>query len=270
MGVAVGARIACIVLMFRAPSKLLLLACAAFAACATTTTTGPATLRVLTYNIHHGAGSDGILDLPRIAAVISTANPDIVCLQEVDRRTIRAGGVDQAIELAYLLDMEAHFHRCIDVQGGEYGLAILSRLHVRAVHHLTLPGDRETRGLIGVVVAPANDPVLVCSTHFDHGRDNPSRLEAARVVAEFATQSPFPTILAGDLNAYPSSAVITLLDETFTIPNHPAPTFPANLPQRRIDYILHTHYPNWHLTETSVLPEPLASDHRPVLAVFQR
>lgn len=242
---------------------------ALLSACASTEA-GPATLRVLTWNIHHGQGLDDELDLRRIAGVISSSDPDVVCLQEVDRRTIRAGGVDQAVELAYLLDMEAFFHRCIDYQGGEYGDAILSNLKVRDVQRLNLPGEREARGVLGVVVAPGNDPVLVCSTHFDHGRDNPSRLEEARIVADFGKRSPLPVILAGDLNALPGSEELSILDEAFTIPFHPAPTFPAELPQRRIDYVMWSRFPGWQLVETRVIPEPLASDHRPVLAIFER
>lgn len=55
----------------------------------------PATLRVLTYNIHHGEGTDGRFDLSRTAGLIATAEPDLVALQEVDQGTDRAGGVDQ-------------------------------------------------------------------------------------------------------------------------------------------------------------------------------
>ena len=44
-------------------------------------------LRVLTYNIQHGAGADGIVDLERQAEVIQRLKPDLVALQEVDDRT---------------------------------------------------------------------------------------------------------------------------------------------------------------------------------------
>jgi endonuclease/exonuclease/phosphatase (EEP) superfamily protein YafD len=42
-------------------------------------------LRVLTYNIHHGVGEDGVLDLERIARVIADSGADVIGLQEVDR-----------------------------------------------------------------------------------------------------------------------------------------------------------------------------------------
>ena len=60
------------------------------------------TLRVLTYNIHHAAGTDGKVDIERIARVIQSAKPDLVALQEVDQATKRSGGVDQLARLAEL------------------------------------------------------------------------------------------------------------------------------------------------------------------------
>ena len=41
-------------------------------------------LRIMTYNIQHGAGMDDVIDLNRQAKVIGDATPDVVGLQEVD------------------------------------------------------------------------------------------------------------------------------------------------------------------------------------------
>src|SRR5215510_13900586 len=80
----------------------------------------PSEIRVLTYNIHHGEGTDGKVDLPRIANVIKSVSPDIIALQEVDQGTARAGGIDQPAELARLTGMEVVFGRNIDYQGGGF------------------------------------------------------------------------------------------------------------------------------------------------------
>ena len=40
-------------------------------------------VRILTYNIHSGVGTDGVYDLERVAGVIRRASADIACLQEV-------------------------------------------------------------------------------------------------------------------------------------------------------------------------------------------
>src|SRR5690606_21067067 len=47
---------------------------------------------VMSYNIHHGVGCDGILDLERIAGAIESASPDAVGLHEVDGRFHRRSG----------------------------------------------------------------------------------------------------------------------------------------------------------------------------------
>lgn len=77
----------------------------------------PLRLRVLTYNIHHGAGIDGKLDLERIARVIRDARPDIVALQELDRNTQRTRKVDQPAELARLTGLHGTFGGNIALQG---------------------------------------------------------------------------------------------------------------------------------------------------------
>ena len=41
-------------------------------------------LKVMSYNIHHGEGTDRRLDLERIAAVIADSGADIVALHELD------------------------------------------------------------------------------------------------------------------------------------------------------------------------------------------
>ena len=41
-------------------------------------------IRLMSYNILHGKGADGKVDIARIAAVINRERPDFVGLQEVD------------------------------------------------------------------------------------------------------------------------------------------------------------------------------------------
>src|SRR5688500_1044104 len=74
-------------------------------------------LRVLCYNIHHGEGTDGELELERIARVIRSENPDVAALQEVDQNTQRTGNVDQPAELARLTAMQVVFGKNIGFEG---------------------------------------------------------------------------------------------------------------------------------------------------------
>jgi endonuclease/exonuclease/phosphatase family metal-dependent hydrolase len=96
---------------------------------------GNKTLRVMTYNIHVGVGMDKKLDLQRIADVINGQHPDLVGLQEVDRGVKRTEGKDEIAELAKLTSMNYTFAHNLDYQGGQYGVAILSRFPIGAIDH---------------------------------------------------------------------------------------------------------------------------------------
>ena len=56
-------------------------------------------VKVLTFNILHGATTKGDFNIDVIAKVIIDANPDFVALQEVDFKTNRAKKYDLATEL---------------------------------------------------------------------------------------------------------------------------------------------------------------------------
>ena len=47
-----------------------------------------------------------------------------------------------------------------------------------------------------------------------------------------------------------------------------APTIPAERPAKKIDYIFLSKNAPWSVGSTVVLNQPIASDHRPVLAEF--
>src|SRR5580704_11939398 len=145
--------------------------------------TVPRTFRVLTYNIHHGEGTDGRVDLSRLAGVMKSVQPDFVALQEVDRGTERSGGVDQLAELERLTNMHAEFGKAMDYSGGGYGVAVLSRWPLLSSGHHPLPGspDRDPRTALTVQVGSSErEPLLqFTSTHLDQGRDPEDRLAQA-------------------------------------------------------------------------------------------
>jgi len=234
------------------------------------------TLRVLSYNIHHAQGVDGRLDVHRIAAIIRAAKPDLVALQEVDRRTARSERVDQPAAFARLTGMRVLFEKNIDFQGGEYGNAILSKLPILKHHNTLLPSfdAGEQRGLLAAEISlGGNDQPVVrfLATHLDHRRDDRERLAgAAKINALIGTTPDAAAILAGDLNAVPDSAVLNRLQSSWSVLSKTAlPTVPVGNPRRQIDYVLVRPARFWKLVEMRVLDERVASDHRPILAVFQ-
>ncbi|MFT7667503.1 MAG: endonuclease/exonuclease/phosphatase family metal-dependent hydrolase [Planctomycetota bacterium] len=250
--------------MIRNLAMLCLLAFASCSSIGTTSDKAPA-LRVLAYNIKHGEGMDGKLDLERVAELIRRFDPDIVTLQEVDRECARTNGVDQAAWLGEACGMHAAFGGFMPYDGGDYGMAVLSREPMLEVTNLRLPDGSEPRTALAVRVNSAQGEVIVCGIHFY--RTETERLAQAQVVTEHFRDSDVPVILAGDFNSKPGSQVMEVLEQGWlNIPKGgSALTFPANDPNREIDYCLVQPAESVQSHTLIVVDESLISDHRPLL-----
>jgi endonuclease/exonuclease/phosphatase family metal-dependent hydrolase len=236
----------------------------------------PTRLRILSYNIRHGEGMDHKLDLARIAGVIKSVDPHVVALQEVDKGCKRTKGLDEPAELGELTGMTPIFDRNIPFQGGEYGNAVLSKLPIAGWKNLKLPSHYvgEQRGCLVVdLTAPdaKKTPFRFLATHIDYRSDDAERMDSVKTIARVIEDHPdVPAILAGDLNALPDTRVLAAFGETWTrTDSAPTLTFPADKPDRQIDYILVRPAPRWKVVELRVLDEPVASDHRPLFAVLE-
>jgi endonuclease/exonuclease/phosphatase family metal-dependent hydrolase len=235
--------------------------------------TQPQRLRVMTYNIRHGEGMDGRVDLERVARVIIAADPDLVALQEIDRQASRTGGVDQAVRLGELTGMHSGFAKFMDFGGGEYGLAILSKSPIDEMRRLQLPpGKREPRAVLAVRTTPTGwaSPVVFVSLHFDWLDDDAERFAQAQSLLEQLGDEDGLVVLAGDFNDTPESRTMQLVFGSFANADKPAEdrlTFSSTEPDREIDFIVYQ--PADRVTGTAhVIDEPMASDHRPVVADF--
>ena len=233
------------------------------------------TLRVLSYNIHHGQGTDGHLDLARIARVILQARPDVVALQEVDVQTARSGGLDQADKIARLTGMFVVFGANLAFQGGHYGNAVLSRWPLANSRNVLLPSrdQGEQRGLL-IVSLPwpdARRSTRLFATHLDHRSDDTERLECVARIKQLALEeADMPSLLVGDLNATRGSRVLARLAEQWAVAGaQETPTIPVEQPERQIDFVLYRPTVNWRVAEVNVLDEAVASDHRPILVVLE-
>jgi endonuclease/exonuclease/phosphatase family metal-dependent hydrolase len=240
----------------------------------------PQTLRVLCYNIHYGQGTDGNYDVARLAKVILKEKPDLVALQEVDVGVKRSGRVHEARRLAELTGMAVRFGPTQHYEGGLFGNAVLTKLPVLDVHIQPLPYTEATpekvtypRGAIAVTLkSRSGKPFRFISTHFQHNVAEDRLAEAKAINRHFAGEDDsMPTILAGDMNATPDSEPIkTLLSRWKNATDEPAaPSAPSRNPRSRIDYIFYRAAPHLKLTHAEVIAEEVASDHRPVLAVFE-
>ncbi|AHM59808.1 endonuclease/exonuclease/phosphatase [Flammeovirgaceae bacterium 311] len=233
------------------------------------------TVRVMSYNIHHAnpPARPNEIDIDAIAAVIRAQNPDLVALQEVDVNTERSGPFHQAEEIAEKLGMHYFFGKAIDHQGGDYGVAILSKYPLSETVVLRLPTKAGTNGEPRVlatakVTLPGGTSIRFGSTHLDAQSNDDNRLLQIGKIVEAARNEALPFIIAGDFNAVPDSEVINILDSHFTLSCRLCPpTSSANNPVRTIDYIAFHHPERKFSVETHrVVNEKQASDHLPIVA----
>ena len=186
------------------------------------------TWRVATFNIRHGLGPDGRVDLARTAQEIAALGADVIGLQEVDDGFgPRSGHADQPSRLAELLGMQVCFGAALDlppVRDGaprrRYGLALLTRHEILA-HTLHLlpahPGReplREPRGVLHARVrSPAGDQLDVLVTHLDNS-DPAHRTAQVQGIVRLSQDLTGPALLMGDMNAEPSAPELAALAAT--------------------------------------------------------
>jgi endonuclease/exonuclease/phosphatase family metal-dependent hydrolase len=232
----------------------------------------PVAVRVMTYNIHHGRGMDGRVDLDRIAKLIRDQNVDLVAIQEVDKGTERTGGIDIAAELAGLTKMYFVFEKNIDFQGGEYGNAILSRhpiLGSTNLHYQMLrPGEQ--RGLLSAEIEIGGRTITFAATHLDYRPDPAERINNMGEIDTFVSRSgENPLIIAGDFNDQPNGAVYSRMTATFIDAwaeggTGDGFTYSSEVPAKRIDYIYLFPKTTWSVKSADVLSSD-ASDHLPLV-----
>ncbi|NOU71738.1 family 20 glycosylhydrolase [Paenibacillus sp. LMG 31458] len=227
-------------------------------------------VRVLTYNIHHGAGNDNIVNLPRIADVIKRLNPDIVALQEVDKNVSRSGNVDQAAKLAELTGMHVIFGKAIDLSGGEYGVALLSRYPITSSEKTFLPNSSgaEQRVVLTAKIAPTNGlPEFTFSgTHLEWSSKSIQANQVNKIIELYGSTSPY--ILAGDFNATPESDTIKSLTSKWTDATAGIADW-TNEEGGKIDYVMYGNNNQWRVVNAQAIQDDVASDHRPVLSVLE-
>ncbi len=241
-------------------------------------------LRLMSYNIKSCLWTPRGLDA--IAERIADVDADVVALQEVDRNMDRSGRVDQARELGSRLGYEAVY--AATVQGadfgsrqGEYGIALLSRLPLRAHEQRLLyrPPDDEQRCILGCRLEHPTGLLNVFCTHF--GLTAAERLRQAHGAVDFVAgwRPGPPVVLMGDFNAGSGSpeietvrsALVDLFhvrgitgDARLTFPGGPIGSRTDDGWAGAIDYVyVSRHFENALI---EVIREPLpASDHAPVV-----
>lgn len=243
----------------------------------------PDALRVFVYNIQHGRGLDGEVNIERIADVIKAKDPHLVALNEVDVGVERSGNIDIMALLAKHLEMESVFGKNIPHQGGEYGNGILTNLPVLSYEnlHLNMSEEGEQRGLLQTVVKFKGVKIAFMTTHLDHRSDINRQVAVEQIIEAKQNYPDIPIFVTGDFNARPGDGVIGRMkihfndtwDEVGEGPGYTIPA-PGAIANRRIDYIF---YSNNLVDEGEPALQPVhmevinssASDHLPIYGAFE-
>lgn len=251
-----------------------------FTACGTPresqTSAGKGKLKIMSYNIHIAVPptKPGTTDIDAIVRAIENQDPDIIALQEVDVNTRRTGKINEAAIIAEKLKMNFFFAKAIDHDGGEYGVAILSKYPMSdtKIHRLTTVEGTggEPRVMATAKITMKNGVSLrFASTHLDAQKASVNREKQIAEITAIAVSETLPLIIAGDFNDQPGSAVIKKLDESFTRTCQACePTFPVVTPRITIDFIGYKPASKFKTISHTVVPEHYASDHLPVIAVL--
>ena len=229
-------------------------------------------LTAMTYNIQSGRDLQRDLNIDHAASVIRALHPDFVSLNEVRSHTRDVGDVNQAWELGRLSGYYPVFGRSIDVSGGEYGNALLTRLPLLESEVVHIPDPERTsdseyyehRSVLRAVLDAAGQPITVLVSHF--GLMPEEARSAVATVLDIIAHTHMPVILLGDFNLRPNDEILRPLMDALhdTADGREAPkSFPSDRPKEKIDYIFVSH-------DIRVLSlkskNTQMSDHRPLIA----
>lgn len=241
-------------------------------------------IKIMSYNIKHcepynPEGNPQPANVKNIANVINFANPDLVFLQEVDRFTTRSGkDSDQIAELSELTGLKAYyFAKAQDYQGGEFGLAILSKYVLTNTRTLELPRKEIPGAYVGYSVLCLADvsidgkKLTIGSVHL--GLQQEIRNMQIPFMQEYFKNVTNPILVCGDFNATPSNSTIKTWDsygfvrsntdpKNFTIPSVPEPN-------RELDFITFRPAENFSVVSHKVFTGINASDHLPIMATIK-
>lgn len=161
-------------------------------------------MRLLSYNIHKGIGGvDRRYRLQRIIDVIAAEEPDLICLQEVDKHVRRSRHDDQGKLLAERFEAVAHLHQVnVHLKEGGYGNLLLSPWPLISKHQISLKHTwRKSRGAQLAVIDGPDGPFQLVHWHLGLG-EKERHWQVAHLLEHhlFREAGHLPTLIIGDFN----------------------------------------------------------------------
>ncbi|MGH9183498.1 MAG: endonuclease/exonuclease/phosphatase family protein [Acidimicrobiales bacterium] len=219
------------------------------------------TVRLVTFNIQHGRGPWGRVDVVELGRECARLAPDVLGLQEVDAGMARSHRADLAAEAGRAAGMAVAFGpACSFPDGGRYGNALLVRGSLEDVEVTGLPrrSRGEARAAVVAVAVVGGHRMSVAVCHL--GVDPREATEQLAAVLDLLAARPAPRALLGDLNLAPCRVAPLVGEAGLGLAGGP-PTFPSLFPVRRIDHVAGA-----GLTFTATAaPRSSVSDHRPLV-----
>lgn len=207
-------------------------------------------MRIATFNLKHGAASDGYRGHPAaVAEACATLNADILALQEVDRGVIRSRFANLAALAAEASDMNYVFAPTLHYRVGSYGNALLVRgeidefevLQIGGGHRFKigprghqLPLVREPRNAIVAQTDIGGRKITVAATHL--ATEPAVRKHQLPKIVSYLAARPEPQVLMGDFNQGRGLVAQELSDHPYELAED-MPTFPLPHPRKMIDHI---------------------------------
>jgi endonuclease/exonuclease/phosphatase family metal-dependent hydrolase len=253
------------------------------------TTTSGSTLKVMTYNTHHGVGTDGRYNLDRIATVIANQRPDVVSLNEVMVNSSYGNGENQPATYRSLLQQKTGrtWYYVYARMDGDWsstswsvGNVLLSRFPFSTTtkHELSTGAHSVAHGTIVVNGRTIN----LFSTHVSW--DNASwRTTETRGVKSWASTWSENRIVMGDFNTWPGTSDYQIMASAYAdswaagvkagIASSPSGSTGSTRGSSRFDYIYRSFGASALVLTRILVPNTSSggvkpSDHDPVVATF--
>ena len=225
-------------------------------------------IRVASYNIRKGIGTDRRRNPERILAVLREIDADVIALQEADRRF----GARQAVLSPHLLDEHSDWQPVnFGVRAGSMGwhgnvLLVRKAARVLGCEVIHLPA-LEPRGAVMAEVALRGATLRVVGMHLDLS-GLWRRRQAATILSHVQSCTHrHPTVMMGDLNEWTrASGCLRDFCHGFAFAET-GPSFHARRPIGRLDRIMTSPGIGVHAAGVHQSPSArTASDHLPIWA----
>lgn len=161
-------------------------------------------LKTITFNMCHGMGEDGVVDVTRQVNFLKQYNPDVVFLQEIDMFTDRVQNKNQISEFSKQIELPySSMGINIKYKSGFYGDGILSKFPIEYSTNYLLPlinPNNEQRGILCNRINFGTTKINLYSVHLS--TYEPERklatMEILKIISKISSEEII--ILGGDFN----------------------------------------------------------------------